>query len=120
MKTLITLVLLLGMGCSQCLAQSGSEQKHIDKIKAQVSKYLEKGTEVSVETYDQRKVWGAINEADADTFVMTVGGKPTTLQYAGVKKIKAPMSPATKSRIAMASVLGGLTGLLFLFALNDR
>ena len=113
-------MLVLSIGCSSCFAGSGPDQKHIEKIKKQVSKYLDRGAMVSVETYDQRKLWGEINKAEPGTFVLTVAGQPTTLSYADVKKIKAPMSPATKQRIAIAGVLGGLTGLLLVFAAQDK
>lgn len=120
MKPLVALVLVFCIGCSSCFAGSSPDQKHIEKIKKQVSKYLERGAMVSVETYDQRKLRGEINEAKPDTFVLTVAGQPATLSYSDVKKIKAPMSPTTRQRIAIASVLGGLTGLLLVFAAQDK
>lgn len=120
MKSFVAVVLALCLGCSSCFASSGPDQKHISKIKTQVSRYLEKGAMVSVETYDQRKMWGEINQANPDTFVLTVAGQPTTLSYADVKKIKAPMSPAIKQRIAIAAVLGGLTAILLTAAVQER
>ena len=120
MKKLLVFLLVLGMGCSSCFAGTGPDQKHIDKIRKQVSKYLDRGAMVSVEMYDHHKMWGAINEAGPDTFVLTVADKPTTLQYSEVKKIKAPLDRATKQRIITAIFVGGLLGLTFAAVAQDR
>ena len=120
MKSFVAALLSVFLGCSSCLAGVGPDQKHIEKIKKQVSKCLDRGAMVSVETYDHRKMRGEINQANPDTFELTVAGQPTTLSYADIKKIKSPMSPAMKQRIAITAVLGGLTALLLVFAAQDR
>lgn len=120
MKTFIACLLVLGIGCSQALAWNGPDQKHIDKIQKQVSRYLEKGSMVSVETYDQHKMWGAIAEAGPDAFVLIVANIPTTLKYTDIKKIKAPMDRGKRARIVTAIVVGGLLGLTLIAAAQDR
>ena len=119
MKRIAAFLLILGISCSACFAGSGPDQKHIDKIRKQVSKLMDRGAMVTVETYDQHKLWGAINEAGPDTFVLTVADKPATLHYSDVRKIKAPMDVATKRRIVMAAVLGGLLGLTTVVLSHD-
>ena len=119
MKTLIACLLVLAIS-SQALAWSGPDQKHIEKIQKKVSQYLESGREVSVETYDQHKMWGSIAEAGPDSFVLMVANTPTTMKYADIKKIKAPMDRGTRGRIITAIVAGGLLGLTFIALAQDR
>ena len=120
MKKLLAFLLVLAMGWSSCFAGTGPDQKHIDKIRKQVSRYLDRGAMVSVETYDHHKLWGEINEAGPESFVLTVGGQPKTLPYAEIRKIKAPMDPGTKRRIISGLVIGGLLGTLFIVAAQDK
>ena len=110
MKQLIALVLFFAVACNSCFAGAQPDQKHIDKVRKQVSDYLEQGTRVSVETYDQRKLQGSISEANSDTFVLTVDGRSTTLNYADVKKIKSPMSRSKKQKIVAAIFTIGFLG----------
>lgn len=120
MRKLIALLLVLGTGCATCFAGNGANQKNTEKIRNQVSKYLEKGRMVSVETYDQHKRWGRIDEAGPETFTLSVAGNLICLHYTDVKKIKAPMDPATKSRIIVGFVVAGLTGLTLIAASQDK
>lgn len=119
MKPLIACLLVLAIS-SQAFAGSGPDQKHIEKIQNKVGQYLESGRKVSVETYDRHKMWGSIAEAGPDSFVLMVANTPTTMKYADIKKIKAPMSRGTRERIVSAIVLGGLLGLIFVAGSQDR
>jgi hypothetical protein len=118
-KTLIACLLVLAMS-THGLAWSGPDQKHIEKIQKKVSQYVERGSMVSVETYDQHQMWGSIAEAGPDSFVLVVANTPTTMKYADIKKIKAPMDRGTKTRIVTAIVVGGLLGLTLVAAAQDR
>ncbi|HEV3038208.1 MAG TPA: hypothetical protein VHA33_10570 [Candidatus Angelobacter sp.] len=120
MKRVIALVLILGLACPALYAAPGPDQKHVDKIKKKVSTCVEKGSRVSLETYDDRKLQGTISEAGEDNFVLTNEGRSTTLGYAEIKKIKSPMDRRTKGAIVTAIVLGGLLGLVFGAAATDN
>jgi hypothetical protein len=111
MKQLIALLLIFGIACPSVYAMPSPDQKHIDKIKKKVSSCLEKGSRVSVETFDNRKLQGSISEADVDTFVLTNESRSATLAYDEIKKIKSPLDRHTKGAIIAAIVLGGLFGL---------
>ena len=111
MKPLIALLLIFGIACPSVYATPDPDQKHINKIKKKVNKCIEKGSRVSMETYDDRKLQGKISEAGVDTFVLTNEGRSTTLGYAEIKKIKSPLDQRTKNVIVTAIVLGGLFGL---------
>ena len=76
---------------------------------------------VVVETYGNRQMLGFISEAGADDFVLSYAGKPTTLTYREVKKIKWP-SPAKRevkrgivAIVGAAAIAGAIFGLLVLF-----
>jgi len=116
MKSLIALVLILGLACPSAFAGGSPDQKHIEKIKKKVDKCLEKDLKVSVETFDSRKLHGSISEAGPETFVLTNESRSTTLGYADVKKIKSPLDPRTKTAIILSVVVGGLLGLTVLGA----
>ena len=121
MKKIISLVLVMAMGTLPCLANNdGPDAKHVAKVKQQVGKYLEKGDRVTIETYDQRKLQGAISEANDESFVITVEGRSATLNYNDVKKIKAPMSRSTRSKIVTAAFLAGLFGFLGIALSQDK
>ncbi len=113
-------MLILVIACPHAFAGAGPDQKHIDKIKKKVSSYIERDLRVSVETFDDRKLHGSISEAGPETFVLTNESRSTTLGYAEVKKIKAPLDPRTKKAIITAIVLGGLFGGLFGLLSQDR
>lgn len=117
MRRFIALLLVLGIGCPACFAGSTPDRKHVEKIKKQVSKYLENGSSVSVETYDQHKMWGAVSEAGPDTFVLTVAGSQTTIPYTDVKKIKSPKDPSQRNQIIVGAIVAGFL-LLPLIALR--
>lgn len=119
MKPLIACLLVFAIS-THALAGSGPDQKHIEKIQKKVSQYLDSGREVSVETYDQHKMWGSIAEAGPESFVLMVANTPTTMKYADIKKIKAPMDRGTRARIVTAIVVGGLLGLTFAAVAQDR
>ena len=108
MRKFIALLLVLGIGCPACFAGNGPDQKHVEKIKKQVSKYLENGRRVSVETYNQHQMLGAINEAGPDTFVLTVAGSPTRIPYTDVKKIKTPIDTQERLRIIGLAIPVGI------------
>jgi hypothetical protein len=120
MREFIALLLALGIGGPACFAGSGPDQKHVEKIKKQVSKSLENGRAVSVETYDQHKMSGAIVEADPDTFVLTVAGRPTSILYTNVKMIKAPMDPHTRHQIIVLLATVGFFAFLLVELSHDR
>jgi hypothetical protein len=65
-------------------------------------------------------MWGSIAEAGPDSFVLMVANTPTTMKYAEVKKIKAPMDGGTRARIVTAIVVGGLLGITLIAASQDR
>jgi hypothetical protein len=110
MRKVIALILVLGLGRSSCWA-SGPDQKHIEKIKKQVADSIDRGTRVSIETYDRRKLQGTISQAGTETFTMFFEGQSTTLNYADVKKLKSPMDSHLKAALIGWLVLGGLLGL---------
>ena len=120
MKPLIALVLIFGIACPSMYAAPGPDQKHIDKIKKKVNACIEKGSRVSMETYDDRKLQGKISEAGVDTFVLTNEGRSTTLAYTEIKKIKSPLDQRTKRAIALAIVTGGLIGLTAVGLSQDK
>ena len=111
MKRILSLILVFGFVCPSMYAAPGPDQKHIDEIKKKVNACIEKGSRVSMETYDDRKLQGKISEAGVDTFVLTNEGRSTTLAYTEIKKIKSPLDQRTKRAIALAIVTGGLIGL---------
>jgi len=119
MNRMVALILVLAIGCSSCFA-SGPDQKHIAKIKKQVSSYMDRGARVVLDTYDQRKLQGSINEAGPESFALYQDGQSTTLKYADVKKIKAPMDRRTKQEITMAIFLTGFFGLIGGLLSQDR
>ncbi len=119
MKNLIAVILALAL-TGQSLWAKAPDQKHVEKIKSQATKYLDSGNHVSVETYDNRQLGGTITETTAEAFVLTNAASSTKLSYSDVKKIKSPMSRRKKSAIVGAAVLGGLFGLVFAAAANDK
>jgi hypothetical protein len=108
----MALILILITVCPTLFAGTGPDPKHTEEIKKKVGHYVEREARVSLETYDARKLQGSISEAGPETFVLSNEGRSTTLSYADVKKIKAPMSRRTKQAIVTAIVLGGLFGLV--------
>ena len=120
MKKPIALILFFGIACSSCMAGGQPDQKHTEKIKQQVIRYLNTGDRVSLETYDQRKLQGAISESRTDSFVLTIEGRSATLNYAEVKKIKSFMSRSKKQMIATIIVTGALFGMTAILLSQDK
>jgi hypothetical protein len=119
MKTIIAIVLVLALAGQSAWA-AAPDQKHIDKIHRQVSKCMDDGRHVSIETFDNRKFAGTISQAGPDDFVLINAAGTATLNYGDVKKIKSPMDPHKRSAIVSLAVLGGLFGFLFAVAANDK
>ena len=120
MKKPIALILFFGIACSSCMAGGQPDQKHTEKIKQQVIRYLNTGDRVSLETYDQRKLQGAISESRTDSFVLTIEGRSATLNYSEVKKIKSFMSRSKKQMIATIIVTGALFGMTAILLSQDK
>ena len=120
MKKPIALILFFGIACSSCMAGGPPDQKHTEKIKQQVIRYLNTGDRVSLETYDQRKLQGAISESRTDSFVLTIEGRSATLNYSEVKKIKSFMSRSKKQMIATIIVTGALFGMTAILLSQDK
>ena len=120
MRQFISALLIAVLGCSSCFGGQQSDQKHIEKIRKQVSSYIDRDAPVSVETYDQRKFRGFINEAGPDTFQLTSGNQLVTLNYADVKKMKSTMDPRTKKVLISTIFFFGLFGLLAGALSTDR
>ena len=116
MYKIVACVLVLMLTCSQIWGAPGPNEKHIEKIKKQVAKCVEKPRRVSIETYDDRRLQGTISEADVDTFVLTQGSRSSTLAYANVKQIKWSSSAAHYMMVGVeaAAVVGALFGLVYL------
>jgi len=119
MKTLIAIFLVFALA-SQALWAKAPDQKHVEKIKGQATKYLNSGSHVSVETYDKHQLGGTITETTSEAFVLTNAAGSATLSYADVKKIKSPMDPRKRSALVGAAVLAGLFGLVFGALLSDK
>ncbi len=119
MKNLIAAILVFALA-GQSLWAKAPEQKHVEKIKSQATKYLDSGNHVSIETNDNRQLGGTITEVNPESFVLANAAGSTTLSYSDVKKIKSPMSQRKKSAIVSAVVLGGLFGLVFGALANDK
>ena len=64
-----------------------------------------------METFDGRRLQGAISEARSDDFVLVYGGRATNLSYGDVKKIKS-QSPLWKHVEAVA-IAAGVTAAIF-------
>ncbi len=119
MKAATIFALIFAMA-SQSLWAGVPDQKHVEKIRKKVSQYLEDGRHVSVETYDDHKLAGIISQAAPDDFVLINAGRPITLRYSEVRKVKAPMDPQKRSIIVSLAVLGALFGTLLAAAAHDR
>lgn len=100
MRRFISSLLVYAIGCPACFAGNGSDQKHVENIRNPVAIYLEKGPMVSVETYDQRKMSGAIVEAGPDTFVLTMAGTPTSIPLG--QGSQTPGTPTTTDQDSSA------------------
>jgi hypothetical protein len=118
-KTAIAFALIFALA-SQALWAGVPDQKHVEKIRKKVSQYLEDGRHVSVETYDDHKLAGIISQAAPDDFVLINAGRPVTLRYSEVKKVKAPMDPQKRSIIVSIAVLGALFGTILAAAVHDQ
>jgi len=57
MKNLIAAILVFALA-GQSLWAKAPEQKHVEKIKSQATKYLDSGNHVSIETNDNRQLGG--------------------------------------------------------------
>ena len=119
MKNLIAFVLIFALA-GQSLWAGTADEKHVEKIRNKVSRCMDDGNHVSVETLDHRKFAGTITQASLDDFVLASSAGTTTISYSDVKKIKSPMDPHKRSVIASIAVLGGLLGTLIVAAAHDR
>jgi hypothetical protein len=119
MKNRIARVLIF-MLAGQSVWAGTPDQKHIEKVRKQVSQRLDDGRHVSVETTDNRKFAGTITQAGLDDFVLTNASGTVTLNYNDVRKIKSPMDPHRRGAIVALAVLGGLSGFLIAAAAGDK
>lgn len=108
-KLIATLLVCVFVTPPPCAGQA-PDHKHVETVKKKVASCLENSRHLFIETYDDRKLQGLIGEAGPESFVLSFGGKSTTLNYADVKKIKWPsaMSKAAKTAILATTVVGGL------------
>jgi hypothetical protein len=115
-KVLITL-LIFAIATAQIWASPDPNPTHIESIKRKVADCINHQRRVVVETYDNRQMLGFISEANADDFVLSYGGKPTTLDYREVKKIKwpSPIRQQIEVFAGAAAIAGALYGLVALF-----
>jgi hypothetical protein len=117
MKKMLICLLIFALTASPGWASPDPDPAHVESIKKKVADCLDHQRRVVVETYDNRRMLGFISQADADDFVLSYAGKPTTLAYREVKKIKWP-SPIKKQievfagAAAIAGALYGLVALL--------
>jgi hypothetical protein len=118
MRKLLVCLLIFALACPPLWAGDDPNQKQIAKIKKKVAACLEHGRMVTIETYDDRLLRGSITEAGADTFVLAYSGRPTSLKYEEVRKIKwlSEVSKQVKVAVGAAAVVGGLV--LFLILLG--
>jgi hypothetical protein len=110
MRKLLAGLLIFELACPPLWAGDDPNQKQIAKIKKKVAACLEHGRMVTIETYDDRLLRGSIIEAGADTFVLAYSGRPTSLKYEEVRKIKwlSEVSKQVKVAVGAAAVVGGL------------
>lgn len=115
------LLLIFALSSLPAWASPDPSAAHIASIKHKVADCMDQQKRVVVETYDQRQMLGFISEAGADDFVLSYAGRPTTLAYREVKKIRWP-SPLKKevkrgivAIVGAAAITGAIFGLLVLF-----
>jgi|SRR5579859_2011628 len=118
MKNLIAFVLVIALAGQSLWAQP--DPKHIEKVRSKVIACRDKGTAVSVETYDGRKLAGNITRADLDNFELSAAGGTITLAYSDIKKVKAPMDKRTRGFIVAGIVLAALLGGTAAALANDK
>ena len=108
MRDLVALVLALTLAGQSLWA--APDAKHVENVRSKVIACRDKGTAVTIETYDGRKLAGNITRAALDDFDLSSAGGPLTLAYSDVKKVKAPMDRRTRSFLVTGIVLAALLG----------
>ena len=118
MKRMLACVLVFALVCPAISAQQQPSQKHIDSIKKKVANAVDNQRTVAIQTYDGRRLQGAIGEAGPDSFVLSFQQQDTTLTYSDVKKIKwhSELSRQGKGVVAAIVITGGLLALVLLVA----
>jgi hypothetical protein len=79
-------------------------------VKEKIAGCVDHQRRVVVETYDNRRLLGTVTEAGAEDFVLSYGGRTTSLSYIDVKSVKWPSAVAKQVKIVAetAAVVGGL------------
>ena len=111
MKGSLICLLVFAFTCSPMSASPAPDQQHIEAVKKKVARCVDQPRRVVVETFDGRRLQGAISEARSDDFVLVYGGRATNLSYGEVKKIKW-QSPVWKHAQAVA-IAAGITAAIF-------
>jgi hypothetical protein len=116
MKNALICLLIFALTAPPTWASPDPNPGHIESIKKKVADCINHQRRVVVETYDNRQILGFISEARADDFVLSYAGKPTTLAYREVKKIKwpSPMKKEIEAFAGAAAIAGALLGLVAL------
>ena len=91
--------------------QQHRHQQHIEAVRKKVARCVDRHRRVTVETFDGRRLQGAVSEAGTDDFVLVYGVRATTVSYGEVKKIKWP-SPVWRQAEAVA-IAAGVTAAIF-------
>jgi hypothetical protein len=117
MKKLVSLLLVASLACSSLWADQTPNQQHIDKIRKRVADSVAYHRIVFVATYDHRQLQGIVSEAEADSFVLSIQGRSTTLSYGEVERVKwRGQTPrvvwAVVGAVAISAALYGLVVLL--------
>jgi hypothetical protein len=106
------LVVLL---CSSLWATNSPDDKHVERIRKEITKAFNCSCRIVVETDDQRRLQGLVSEVQPDNFVLTISGRSTTLAYVDVKAVFRPKHLMIAAGISatlygLVRLIGGLRG----------
>lgn len=97
-------------------AQTGQEDRAVEKVKADVVKHAGKKDRVSVKLHDGSKLKGNISQVGADSFTLTDSKtrQSTVLAYSDVVQVKGAGGLSTIAKIGIGIGIGvGALALLF-------
>jgi hypothetical protein len=118
MNRILACLLVFTLACPKLWADPGPDQKHTDAIKKRAAECVEKQRRVVVETFDGRRLQGAISEAEADSFVVSFGSRSTTLAYTDVMKIKWQSEISRQVKIGVGAATVALSLYLVVYLIN--
>jgi hypothetical protein len=116
MKKVCICLLVYTLTCSLIWADSRTDQRYTESVKKKIASCVDQQRRVVVETFDNKQLQGFVTEAGADDFVLSYGGRATTLSYGNVKRVRWP-SPVWKQAkliAGAAAIVGALFGLVVL------